>query len=76
MVNPDLYADCHASGTVRIVAWAANERTEIGLCGHCLNRHRSRLEADGWLIIPFGAVNTTPGVGTESTGQHFALDKG
>ena len=72
MANLDRQADCHASGTVRAAAFAVKEHRELTLCGHCVNRHRDKLAS--WVIIPIGDTSTTTGVGTEATGQHFALE--
>ena len=70
----DYVADCHASGTVRTAAFAINEMRELALCGHCVGRNRQALTDAGWIIVPFGQLATTPGVGTEATGQHYALE--
>lgn len=73
-VNPDLSADCHATGSVGIAAYAINELREITLCAHHVNTHRARLEAHGFIIVPVGTFAPATGVGTESTGRHFALE--
>ena len=70
----DSTADCHASGTVRAAAWAVNEHRDITLCGHCVGVHRAHLAATGWTVIPMTATKTGAGVGTESTGVHYALE--
>ena len=72
-VDPNRSADCSASGTEPIAAWVAYEGGELALCGHHLAIHKARLAELAWIVEPFGLTNTTPGVGTESTGQHFAL---
>ena len=74
MANLDRYADCHASGTVRAAALVINEHRELTLCGHHVGKMRNALDAAGWVIIPIGDTSTTTGVGTEATGQHFALE--
>jgi hypothetical protein len=71
--NPDREADCHASGTVKAAAWAVLEHRDITLCGHCVGRHRARLQDQGWTIIPMTVTKPAAGVGTEATGQHYAL---
>jgi hypothetical protein len=68
-------ADCHASGTVRTAAWAVNEGRELALCGHCTGRHKGALSTQGWVIVPADTFAPTGGVGTESTGRHFALEE-
>lgn len=74
-VNPDHRADCTASGAEPIAAWATRGTLEVVLCAHHLTKHRPRLERDGWSILANGPMTiTTAGVGTESTGRHFALE--
>ena len=70
----DSIADCHASGTVRAVAWAIKGSADLTLCGHCVGTNRQALEAKGWKIIPMTIPKAGAGVGTESTGAHFALE--
>jgi hypothetical protein len=74
MRDLDRVADCHASGTVRAVAWAVKGTHDLTLCGHHVGRMRAALEAEGWTIIPMAANKAGTGVGTEATGQHFALE--
>ena len=73
-MNVDRQADCHASGTVRAAAWAVLEHRDLTLCGHCVGKHRARLEAQGWTIVPMTIHRKAEGVGTESTGRHYALE--
>jgi hypothetical protein len=70
----DRQADCHASGTVRTAAFAVKEHRELTLCGHCVGVQRRALEAEGWVIIPAHTPTPGTGIGTEATGQHFALE--
>jgi microcystin degradation protein MlrC len=72
-MNLDRQADCHASGTVRAVAWAVKGIHDLTLCGHHVGRMRRALEDQGWTIIPMVATKATAGTGTESTGAHHAL---
>ena len=73
-MNVDRQADCHASGTVRAAAWAINEHRDLTLCAHHVGKLRTALEAQGWTIVPMTIHHKAEGVGTESTGQHFALE--
>ena len=72
-IDPDRQADCHASGSVPIAAFAINEMREVALCGHHVNKGRKTLEEAGWLIVPFGTLDPGTGVGTEATKQHYAI---
>ena len=73
-MNLDRQADCHASGTVRAVAWAVKGTHDLTLCGHCVGKNRKALEGKDWTIIAMTTTKAGHGVGTESTGVHFALE--
>lgn len=73
-IDPDLSADCHATGAVPTAAFAVNETRELTLCAHHVNTHRAQLEDAGYIIVPYGHLQPGQGVGTESTGSHFALE--
>ena len=73
-VDPDVSADCHATGSVNIAAYALNEMREIALCAHHVGTHRAKLTDEGWTIVPMRAHHKGAGVGTESTGVHYALE--
>lgn len=83
-VNPNVSADCHASGSVAYIATIVRDDLMLKMCGHCLVKstrhgttHLDALVAQGWTIWPLKRA-TQPfswfDAGTESTGRHFALD--
>ena len=66
-VDPDRSADCHASGSVPTAAFA---------CAHHVGTHRDTLEAEGYVLIPWGKQTPGKGVGTEGTPNHYSLGTG
>ena len=72
-IDPDRSADCHASGSVPTAAFLVKGAREITVCGHHLAKSVGRLVDTGWEIIPVKRVTGT-GVGTEATGQHYAME--
>lgn len=74
MANVDRQADCHASGMVKAAAWAVKGNRDLTLCGHHVGRLRRSLEDQGWTIIAMTIPRQGTGVGTESTGAHYALE--
>ena len=81
-INPNISADCHASGSVTYIATVVRGDHMLKMCGHCLvaprldtPTHLDVLIERGWDVHPVKRAGTFQwfGAGTEGTPDHFAL---